>query len=243
MRARGRARARRPRPGDVRLRVHAAALNFPDVLMCRGEYQVKPPLPFTPGAEVAGVVDEVGDVVEGVQVGDRVLAIPNFGPGGFAEYDDRGRGRGRLPDPGVDVVRLGVGAARRVPDRSPRVAPPRAPPGRGDAARARGRGRGRERGDPTRSRSGRARDRDRGRRGEGRGVPRARRASRARLPGARFRRRGEGVHGRSRRGCHLRPGRRRHVRPVDEVHRVRGPDPHHRIHRRPLRRTRARTTC
>ena len=49
------------RPGDVRLRVHAASLNFPDVLMCRGEYQVKPPLPFTPGAEVAGVVDELGD--------------------------------------------------------------------------------------------------------------------------------------------------------------------------------------
>ena len=56
----------RVRPGDVRLRVHAAALNFPDVLMCRGEYQVKPPLPFTPGAEVAGVVAEVGEGVDGV---------------------------------------------------------------------------------------------------------------------------------------------------------------------------------
>ena len=73
------------RPGDVRLRVHAAALNFPDVLMCRGEYQVKPPVPFTPGAEVAGVVEAVGEGVENVRVGDRVLAIPNFGPGGFAE--------------------------------------------------------------------------------------------------------------------------------------------------------------
>jgi NADPH2:quinone reductase len=74
-----------PRPGDVRLRVRAASLNFPDVLMCRGEYQVKPPLPFTPGAEVAGVVDAVGAEVEGVRAGDRVLAIPNFGRGGFAE--------------------------------------------------------------------------------------------------------------------------------------------------------------
>ncbi|MCU1465553.1 MAG: Zn-dependent oxidoreductase, NADPH:quinone reductase [Actinomycetia bacterium] len=73
------------RPGDVRLRVHAASLNFPDVLMCRGEYQVKPPVPFTPGAEVAGVIEELGDGVEGLRVGDRVLAIPNFGGGGFAE--------------------------------------------------------------------------------------------------------------------------------------------------------------
>jgi NADPH2:quinone reductase len=73
------------RAGDVRLRVRAASLNFPDVLMCRGEYQVKPPLPFTPGAEVAGVVEEAGADVDGIGVGDRVLAIPNFGPGGFAE--------------------------------------------------------------------------------------------------------------------------------------------------------------
>jgi NADPH2:quinone reductase len=73
------------RPGDVRLRVHAASLNFPDVLMCRGEYQVKPPVPFTPGAEVAGVIEELGDGVEALAVGDRVLAIPSFGGGGFAE--------------------------------------------------------------------------------------------------------------------------------------------------------------
>jgi NADPH2:quinone reductase len=73
------------RPGDVRLRVHAASLNFPDVLMCRGDYQVKPPVPFTPGAEVAGVIERLGDAVEGLRVGDRVLAIPNFGGGGFAE--------------------------------------------------------------------------------------------------------------------------------------------------------------
>jgi NADPH2:quinone reductase len=70
----------------VRLRVEAASLNFPDVLMCRGEYQVKPPLPFTPGAEVAGVVDALGPGVDGWTVGQRVLAIPAFGPGGFTEY-------------------------------------------------------------------------------------------------------------------------------------------------------------
>ncbi len=82
------------RPGDVRLRVHAAALNFPDVLLCRGEYQVKPPLPFTPGAEVAGVIEEVGEGVEGFGVGDRVLAIPNFGNGGFAESTTASAGAG-----------------------------------------------------------------------------------------------------------------------------------------------------
>jgi NADPH2:quinone reductase len=75
-----------PLPGEVRLQVNAAALNFPDVLMCRGEYQVKPPLPFTPGAEVAGTIDAIGEGVDALTVGQRVLAVPNFGPGGFAEY-------------------------------------------------------------------------------------------------------------------------------------------------------------
>ena len=88
-----------PRPGDVRLRVHAAALNFPDVLMCRGEYQVKPPVPFTPGAEVAGMVDAVGEGVETVAVGDRVLAIPNFGNGGFTEYTTANAAGGVFPIP------------------------------------------------------------------------------------------------------------------------------------------------
>jgi NADPH2:quinone reductase len=88
-----------PRPGDVRLRVHAASLNFPDVLMCRGEYQVKPPTPFTPGAEVAGVVDALGDGVTEFSVGDRVLAIPNFGNGGFTEYTTANAAGGVFPIP------------------------------------------------------------------------------------------------------------------------------------------------
>jgi len=88
-----------PRPGDVRLRVRAASLNFPDVLMCRGEYQVKPPVPFTPGAEVAGVVDGLGDGVDNVAVGDRVLAIPNFGNGGFTEYTTANAAGGVFPIP------------------------------------------------------------------------------------------------------------------------------------------------
>src|SRR4051794_41399851 len=76
-----------PVPGrdEVLVGVAATSLNFPDVLMCRGEYQVKPPLPFTPGAEVSGVVRAVGDGVDAGLVGRRVIAIPRFGDGGFTE--------------------------------------------------------------------------------------------------------------------------------------------------------------
>ncbi|MCX4879139.1 MULTISPECIES: NADPH:quinone oxidoreductase family protein [unclassified Streptomyces] len=68
----------RPTPGDgqVLLKVRAANINFPDVLMCRGHYQVRPPLPFTPGVEICG---ETGD-------GRRVIANPALPYGGFAEY-------------------------------------------------------------------------------------------------------------------------------------------------------------
>jgi len=100
------------RPGDVRLRVHAAALNFPDVLMCRGDYQVKPPTPFTPGAEVAGVIDELGEGVENFRVGDRVLAIPNFGNGGFAESTTASAAGGVFPIP--DAMPFGAASALHV---------------------------------------------------------------------------------------------------------------------------------
>jgi NADPH2:quinone reductase len=73
-----------PEAGQVRIRNHAAALNFFDILQVQGKYQVKPPFPFTPGAEVAGVVDGVGWGVESVKEGDRVMAIPRGGA--FAEY-------------------------------------------------------------------------------------------------------------------------------------------------------------
>ena len=71
--------------GGVAIEVMAGALNFPDVLMCRGGYQVKPNLPFTPGVEVAGVVTDVGEGVASDLVGKRVLAVPDSGVGGFAE--------------------------------------------------------------------------------------------------------------------------------------------------------------
>src|SRR5215510_796640 len=70
--------------GDVLIRVHSAALNFPDVLLIAGKYQVKPPLPLVPGMEVAGTIEATGEGVSGWQVGQRVLA--QLGMGGFAEY-------------------------------------------------------------------------------------------------------------------------------------------------------------
>jgi NADPH2:quinone reductase len=70
-------------PGQVVIDVHACAVNFPDVLIIQNLYQFKPPLPFSPGAEVAGVVRAVADDVEGVCVGDRVFASPGWG--GLAE--------------------------------------------------------------------------------------------------------------------------------------------------------------
>lgn len=70
-------------PGQVVIDVKAASLNFPDVLMVQGLYQVKPALPFCPGAEVAGLVKEIGEGVQGIEPGDRVIAFP--GTGGFAE--------------------------------------------------------------------------------------------------------------------------------------------------------------
>src|ERR1700681_3989257 len=73
-----------PGPGQVRIRNHAAGLNFFDILQIQGKYQIKPPFPFTPGAEISGVVDVLGAGVPGLAVGDRVLAMPMAGA--FAEY-------------------------------------------------------------------------------------------------------------------------------------------------------------
>lgn len=72
-----------PGAGSVVLDVHACSVSFPDVLMIQDLYQYKPGLPFTPGGEVAGVVSAVGEGVDGVSVGDRVLV--STGAGGLAE--------------------------------------------------------------------------------------------------------------------------------------------------------------
>jgi NADPH2:quinone reductase len=73
----------KPGTGQVVISVKACGVNFPDTLIIQGKYQFKPPMPFSPGGEVAGVVKEVGEGVDTVKVGDRVIAF--IGWGGFAE--------------------------------------------------------------------------------------------------------------------------------------------------------------
>lgn len=73
-----------PGPGQVLVRVHAVACNFPDILVCQGKYQERPELPFTPGLEIAGEVVAAGEGARAA-VGDRVLGTPPVGRGGYAE--------------------------------------------------------------------------------------------------------------------------------------------------------------
>lgn len=76
-----------PTPGkrQARVRVHAAAVNFPDTLIIQGKYQFQPPLPFTPGSDIAGVVIAVGEGVDTIQPGDRVMGFTGVNGGAFAE--------------------------------------------------------------------------------------------------------------------------------------------------------------
>ena len=73
-----------PKPGEVRIAIRAASLNFPDLLIVRGQYQAKPPLPFVPGAEFAGVVEAVGEGVTHLKPGDAAAGLA--GTGGFATH-------------------------------------------------------------------------------------------------------------------------------------------------------------
>lgn len=75
-----------PGPGEVLLRVRAAGVNFPDALLCRGEYQIRPPLPFTPGVEMCGEIAALGPDVTGLTEGDRVISTAALPGGAFAEY-------------------------------------------------------------------------------------------------------------------------------------------------------------
>src|SRR4051812_32244432 len=70
-------------PGQVRVAIHAAGINFPDILMVAGQYQLKPELPFVPGVEAAGEVTEVDDAAKGLAVGDRVIV--KLRHGGYSE--------------------------------------------------------------------------------------------------------------------------------------------------------------
>ncbi|MCV6583916.1 MAG: NADPH:quinone oxidoreductase family protein, partial [Marinibacterium sp.] len=89
-----------PRKGELLVRVHAAGVNFPDTLIIRDLYQMKPPRPFAPGGEIAGEVIGIGEGVTGFAPGDRVLALT--GHGGFATH-----------------VTLKANAAIKIPDGMP----------------------------------------------------------------------------------------------------------------------------
>ena len=73
-----------PKAGEVLIEIQAASLNFPDLLIVQNKYQMKPPLPFVPGSEYAGVVRAVGDGVKHLQVGQSVACLS--GTGGFATH-------------------------------------------------------------------------------------------------------------------------------------------------------------
>ncbi len=73
-----------PQAGQVLVEIHAASLNFPDLLIVQNKYQIKPPLPFVPGAEYAGVVQAVGPDVSHLKVGQRVACLS--GTGGFGTH-------------------------------------------------------------------------------------------------------------------------------------------------------------
>ena len=68
---------------SVRVEIYASGVNFPDVLIVQGKYQYKPPFPFSPGSEVAGIISEIGKNVKSLKVGDRIMAVT--GHGAFAE--------------------------------------------------------------------------------------------------------------------------------------------------------------
>ena len=68
-----------PKPGEVVIEVRAVGINFPDTLIIEDKYQFKPQRPFSPGAEISGVVEGVGEGVKGIFKGDRVIAVPGWG--------------------------------------------------------------------------------------------------------------------------------------------------------------------
>lgn len=91
-----------PQAGQVVIGVKACGVNFPDTLMIQNKYQFKPPMPFSPGGEVAGVVEAVGEGVTSFRVGDRVLALTGWG--GFAEKVIADAATALPIPPGMDFI-------------------------------------------------------------------------------------------------------------------------------------------
>ena len=75
-----------PGPGQLLVEVRAVPGNFPDAMLCRGTYQIRPALPFTPGVEACGTVAALGEGVTKFRVGDRVLGLTDLPHGSFAEF-------------------------------------------------------------------------------------------------------------------------------------------------------------
>jgi NADPH2:quinone reductase len=73
-----------PKPGEVLIKVAATSVNFPDILLTQGKYQLKLEPPFTPGMDISGIVEAIGDDIDGFKVGEAVCGGARFG--GFAEY-------------------------------------------------------------------------------------------------------------------------------------------------------------
>ena len=109
-------------PGELLVRVRAAAINYPDVLIIEDKYQMRPPRPFAPGGEIAGEVEAVGEGVAGWKVGDRLIAVPGFG--GLAEKIVI-PAKAAFALPGEPQLRRRRGAAADLCDLDPRVVRPR----------------------------------------------------------------------------------------------------------------------
>jgi len=99
--------APKPEKGEVLVAVKAAALNFFDTLITRGKYQARPELPFSPAAEVAGIVTALGPGVDGIQVGERVMAYIGWG-GAREEIVAPAPALVPIPDGVSDAVAAGV---------------------------------------------------------------------------------------------------------------------------------------
>ncbi len=91
-----------PGRGQVRVRVLGAAVNYPDVMMARGQYQVQPPYPYTPGVELCGEVIELGAETVGVSLGDRLIGTADLPAGAFAEEALMNAGLAQPAPPALD---------------------------------------------------------------------------------------------------------------------------------------------
>ena len=168
-------------PGEVVVEVRATALNFFDTLIIQDRYQERPPRPFAPGGECAGVVSAVGPGVTEFRPGDRVAAHLGWG-GAQEKIATRPERLVALPDRAV--VRARRGNDHHLWHHVPRPPRPRPPPGGRDAGGAGRLRRGGRRRHRARQADGGAGDRLRVVRGQARLLPRARRRRHARLHGA-----------------------------------------------------------